>query len=88
MAHWEQFFTLTTEKGGGQPCLRRNGMLLADVLDLLAVEPDADKLAAAHPELSKEEIAASIAYVADRDPHDKIVKNLRAERQPLPFIQS
>ena len=86
MHDWLPYLNLVRGNGGFRACLRRSGVAVGDVLELLSEEPDPQLLAIAHPGLTREEILACIAFAADPDAHQILAG--RHREQTLPAVSS
>jgi uncharacterized protein (DUF433 family) len=54
-------------KRGGRPCIRSLRITVYDVLDWLASGMTEDQILHDHPDLTREDIKACLAYAADRE---------------------
>ena len=54
-------------KRGGRPCIRGLRITVADILGWLAVGMSHDEIISDFPELTEEDIRASLAFAADRE---------------------
>lgn len=59
--------TMDPAKRGGRPCIRGMRITVGDVLDWLAEGMSVARILEEFPELTEEDIRASLAYAADRD---------------------
>ncbi|NEW85657.1 MULTISPECIES: DUF433 domain-containing protein [Rhodopseudomonas] len=59
--------TLEPGKRGGRPCIRHMRVAVADVLGWLAAGQTPQQILADFPELTEDDIRASLAYAADRE---------------------
>ncbi|MBI5130305.1 MAG: DUF433 domain-containing protein [Rhodopseudomonas palustris] len=59
--------TIEPGKRGGRPCIRHMRIAVADVLGWLAAGQSPEQILADFPELTDEDIRASLAYAADRE---------------------
>uniref|UniRef100_E6VBP5 DUF433 domain-containing protein n=1 Tax=Rhodopseudomonas palustris (strain DX-1) TaxID=652103 RepID=E6VBP5_RHOPX len=59
--------TLEPGKRGGRPCIRHMRIAVADVLGWLAAGQTPQQILADFPELTEDDIRASLAYAADRE---------------------
>lgn len=62
-----QRITIQPGKRGGKPCIRHLRITVYDVLDWLAQGMGEADIIADHPELTREDIRAALAYAADRE---------------------
>jgi uncharacterized protein (DUF433 family) len=61
--------TIQSGKRGGRPCIRGLRIAVADVLGWLAAGMSHEEILNDFPELTEEDIRASLAYAADRERH-------------------
>jgi uncharacterized protein (DUF433 family) len=66
---YHSIITLQPGKRGGRPCIRGLRIAVADVLGWLAVGMSHEEILIDFPELTEEDIRASLAYAADRERH-------------------
>lgn len=59
--------TIEPGKRGGRPCIRHMRISVADVLGWLAAGMSHQEIIADFPELTEDDILASLAYAADRE---------------------
>lgn len=59
--------TITAGKRGGQPCIRHLRITVYDVLGWLAAGMSFDEIIEDFPELEKADIAACLAFAAQRE---------------------
>jgi uncharacterized protein (DUF433 family) len=59
--------TIEPGKRSGKPCIRGLRITVSDVLDYLASGMSEDEILEDFPELTREDIKASIAFAADRE---------------------
>ena len=64
---WRNHITLEAGKRGGRPCIRGMRISVADVLGWLAAGMTHAEILSDYPELTEEDIRASLAYAADRE---------------------
>ena len=69
MRDYREIITLEPGKRGGKPCIRRMRITVYDILGWLATGMTTDEITTDYPELTKEDIHASLAFAADRDHH-------------------
>jgi uncharacterized protein (DUF433 family) len=67
MAHYHHIITIEPGKRGGRPCIRGMRITVTDVLGWLAAGMSHDQILSDYPELTEEDIRASLAYAADRE---------------------
>jgi len=67
-----QHNAITTDplRRGGRPCVRDLRISVGDVLGWLAQGQTVDQIVAEYPELTPEDIRASLAYAAERESHE------------------
>ena len=63
-----KLITIEPGKRSGQPCIRGMRITVRDVLEYLAGGMTVDEVLADFPELTLEDIRASLAYAADQLP--------------------
>lgn len=66
---YHSIITIQPGKRGGRPCIRGLRIAVADVLGWLAAGMSYEEILSDFPELTKEDIRASLAYAADRERH-------------------
>jgi uncharacterized protein (DUF433 family) len=64
---YQHIITIEPGKRGGRPCIRGMRIAVADVLGWLAAGMSHEEILTDHPELTEEDIRASLAYAADRE---------------------
>jgi uncharacterized protein (DUF433 family) len=64
---YRAIITLEPDKMGGKPCIRGLRITVYDVLDYLASGMTEAEILADFPDLTAEDIRASIAFAADRE---------------------
>ena len=69
MQDYRQRITIEPGKRGGKPCIRRMRITVYDILGWLAAGMSNAEIIADYPELTPEDIQASLAVAADRDHH-------------------
>ncbi len=65
--NWRQYITRNPMKRGGRPCIRNMRIAVEDVLSYLAGGMSIEEVLSDFPELSRDDIRACFAYVADRE---------------------
>lgn len=70
---YRQVIRVTPGKRSGQPCIRDTRITVGDVLGYLAAGMSPEAIVADFPELSNEDIRASLAFAADRERGTMIV---------------
>ena len=69
MQDYREIITLELGKRGGKPCIRHMRITVYDILGWLAAGMTTDEILADYPELTKQDVQASLAFAADRDHH-------------------
>ena len=64
---YRSIVTIEPGKRGGRPCIRHMRITVADVLGWLAAGMSHDQIIADFPELTENDILATLAYAADRE---------------------
>ncbi len=67
--NYREIITIEPGKRGGRPCIRGMRISVYDVLGWLAAGMSNEQIIEEFPELTLEDIRASLAYAADRDHH-------------------
>jgi uncharacterized protein (DUF433 family) len=67
MLDLEKIITIEPGKRGGKPCIRRMRITVADVLGWLASGMTPQEILADFPELTEEDIQASLQFAAQRE---------------------
>ena len=65
--NYRAIITIEPGKRGGRPCIRGMRISVSDILGWLAAGMTNDQIIKEFPELTIEDINASLAYAADRD---------------------
>lgn len=65
--NYQDRITIEPGKRGGKPCIRGMRITVSDVLDYLASGMSEDEILRDFPDLTREDIRASIAFAADRE---------------------
>ena len=65
--NYHDFITLEPDKRGGKPCIRGLRITVYDVLDYLASGMTETEILQDFPDLTADDIRASIAFAADRE---------------------
>ena len=66
-ASYRHIITIEPGKRGGRPCIRGMRIAVADVLGWLAAGMSHAQILNEYPELTEDDIRASLAYAADRE---------------------
>jgi uncharacterized protein (DUF433 family) len=64
---WRSRITIEPGKRSGQPCIRGMRITVQDVLEYLAGGMTTEEVLADFPELTAEDVAACLAFAADRE---------------------
>ena len=64
---YEGIITIEAGKRGGQPCIRGMRITVYDVLSYLASGMTEEEILSDYPDLTREDILASLSYAADRE---------------------
>jgi uncharacterized protein (DUF433 family) len=64
---YEKYITIEPGKRSGKPCIRGLRITVSDVLDYLASGMTEDEILEDFPELTRDDIKASLAFAADRE---------------------
>ena len=64
---YHDIITMEPGKRGGRPCVRGMRIAVADVLGWLAAGMSHDEILSDYPELTQDDIRATLAYAADRE---------------------
>ena len=64
---WEDHITLAPGVRGGKPCVRGTRITVYDVLEYLAGGMTEDEILSDFPDLTREDIRASLAFAAARE---------------------
>ncbi len=65
--HYTEIITIEPDKRSGQPCIRGLRMTVRDVLEYLAGGMSLGEIVDEFPNLTIEDIHASLAFAADRE---------------------
>jgi len=65
--NYQDIITVEPDKRGGQPCIRGLRITVFDVLSFLASGMSEDEIISDYPDLTHEDILASLSYAADRE---------------------
>lgn len=64
---YSDIITIEPGKRSGKPCIRGLRITVSDILEYLASGMTAEEIVADFPELTDEDIRASLAFAADRE---------------------
>jgi uncharacterized protein (DUF433 family) len=67
MIDYQDYITIEPDKRGGKPCIRGLRITVYDVLDYLASGMSVEEILDDFPDLTREDIEASLAFAADRE---------------------
>ncbi|MGI8550282.1 MAG: DUF433 domain-containing protein [Dehalococcoidia bacterium] len=70
---WRQYITFETAKRRGQPCLRGLRITVWDVLEYLSSGMSVEEVLDDFPDLTREDIRACFAFVAEQGRRVKIL---------------
>lgn len=65
--NYQEYITIEPDKRGGKPCIRGLRITVYDVLDYLASGMTETEILEDFPDLTREDIRASLAFAADRE---------------------
>lgn len=65
--NYQDRITIEPDKRGGKPCIRGLRITVYDILDYLAGGMSIEEILEDFPDLTREDILASIAFAADRE---------------------
>jgi uncharacterized protein (DUF433 family) len=65
--NYQDIITIEPGKRGGKPCIRGLRITVGDVLEYLASGMSVAEILTDFPDLTEEDIRASLAYAADRE---------------------
>jgi uncharacterized protein (DUF433 family) len=63
---YQGIITFEVDKRGGRPCIRGLRITVCDVLSYLASGMTEEEIISDYPDLTREDILASLSYTADR----------------------
>lgn len=66
---YDGIITMEPGKRGGKPCIRGMRITVYDVLSYLAAGMTAEEILADFPYLTRDDILASLSFVAEREGH-------------------
>lgn len=64
---YREIITIEPDKMGGKPCIRGLRITIYDVLDYLASDMSETDILADFPDLTRDDLRASLAFAADRE---------------------
>ncbi len=65
--NYRDIITIEPGKRGGRPCIQGTRIAVSDVLGWLAAGMTHEQILSDYPELTEDDIRASLAYAADRE---------------------
>ncbi len=65
--NYQEIITVEPDKRGGQPCIRGLRITVYDVLSYLASGMTEEEIISDYPDLTHEDIVATLSYAADRE---------------------
>jgi uncharacterized protein (DUF433 family) len=65
--NYQNLITIESGKRGGRPCIRGMRIAVGDVLGWLAAGMSHTEILSDYPELTEQDILASLAFAADRE---------------------
>lgn len=65
--NYQDYITIEPDKRGGKPCIRGMRITVYDVLDYLASGMTEAEILEDFPDLTRDDIRASLAFAADRE---------------------
>jgi uncharacterized protein (DUF433 family) len=71
---YTKLITIEPDKRSGQPCIRGLRMTVQDVLEYLVSGMSAEEILADFPDLTAEDISACLAFAADRERRQRVVR--------------
>ena len=72
--NYKDIITIEPDKRGGKPCIRGMRITVYDVLDYLASGMTIEEIVADFPYLNETDIRACLAYAADREKTQMLVR--------------
>jgi uncharacterized protein (DUF433 family) len=67
MKNYNKIIKISSEKRFGKPCIRNTRIAVSDILGWLGSGMTFDEIITDYPELSREDIKASLMFAADRE---------------------
>ena len=67
MVDYRKIITIEPDKRGGKPCIRNMRISVYDILSWLASGMTIDEIIDDFPELTKDDISASLQFAAERE---------------------
>ena len=72
MKHYSEIITINPEIRFGKPCIRGMRITVYDILSWLASGMTTSEILEDYPELTEEDLKATLAYAADREHKIKV----------------
>jgi uncharacterized protein (DUF433 family) len=72
--NYREIVTIEPGKRGGKPCIRGLRITVYDVLECLASGMTVEQILEDFPELTRDDIYASLSFAADRERHIESLK--------------
>ncbi len=72
---YQNIITIEAGKRNGKPCIRGMRITVYDVLGYLASGMTSEQIIEDFPELTKEDILASLSYAADSEKHTRLLQS-------------
>lgn len=72
---YQNIITIEAGKRNGKPCIRGMRITVYDVLGYLASGLTSEQIIEDFPELTKEDILASLSYAADSEKHTRLLQS-------------
>lgn len=73
MVDYKKIITIEPGKRGGKPCIRKLRITVYDIMDYLASGMSIEQILEDFPKLTKEDILACFAYLADSPKLDHLI---------------
>jgi uncharacterized protein (DUF433 family) len=67
MVNYKHIITIESGKRGGKPCIRGMRITVYDILSWLSAGMNTKEIIEDYPELTEEDILATLSYAADRE---------------------
>jgi uncharacterized protein (DUF433 family) len=78
MIDYQKYITIEPGKRSGQPCIRGMRITVYDILSYLAAGMTMEEILEDFPQLTSEDILASLAYAADAEKNKLVLVNSAA----------
>lgn len=73
MINYREFITINAGKRSGKPCIRGLRITVYDILKMLANGMRPNQIIDDFPELTEDEVYASLAYAADKERRTAVI---------------